>query len=860
MGRTNGIERLWAEAGFRPNAQQRDAILHGDGPLYLPAGPGSGKTRVLLWRVLNLLVFRGIQPEEVFLATFTEKAALQLVEGLRSLLGQVTSRTGAPYDLSKMYVGTVHSLCRRMLNDRRFVPGRQRASAPVLLDELSQHLFLRRRRHWSELLEAAGIRHDPNREINRYFSDRHPSGSRHVAIGNLIGLFNRLAEENIAPREALKRDRGGALRPLLKMYERYRELLADGGEVPYVDFPLIQQKACELVAAGSGADSGFKHVIIDEYQDTNPIQELLFFRLAAGHKNLCVVGDDDQALYRFRGATVENFVEFPERVRRRLGVEPRRITLATNYRSRARIVGFYTQFMAHPACDWRRKGGGHYRVVDKHIRAESADRGVAVVASTPAAPEEVSSEIARLVRTLIEKKKVEDPNQIAFLYPSLKSTQVGRMIEALEAEGLKVYAPRAGTFLGVEESVAMLGLFFRIFGKPARGDFPGQDYQAFHDWVDEASARAGELCRQDGLLDRYVDERQAEAKARARDCHRLVQAAERRGWELDGVYRPETMRDALSGTPGLSQAAVRSLRSPYFDGIARRRLRDADRPFTLRYVINRASSTDWNLLDLFYQLCGFTHFRATFDLAEKGEDEGPICNLGLVSQYLARFMDEFSPVLTGDFLKDGRFLNLFSNYLYVLFRRGESEYEDAEDPFPKGRIPFITIHQAKGLEFPVVVLGNPRKNDRTPQRIEEMVRPLIGRKGEPLERMPQFDVRRMFYVALSRAKNLLVIAHFKGQGQSVNEPFASMMTDDFPRIPDLDVASVPAARLETDEMPKTYSFTGDYLLYRKCPRQYMVFRRYGFAPSRSQTVFFGNLVHRTLDDLHNALIARRTAP
>src|SRR5512138_1258006 len=98
------LENLWRLSKFKPNDEQRNAILHVDGPLYLPAGPGSGKTRVLLWRTLNLIVFQGVSPDEIYLSTFTEKAAFQLREGLRSLLGVVTNATGVPYDISRMYV------------------------------------------------------------------------------------------------------------------------------------------------------------------------------------------------------------------------------------------------------------------------------------------------------------------------------------------------------------------------------------------------------------------------------------------------------------------------------------------------------------------------------------------------------------------------------------------------------------------------------------------------------------------------------------------------------------------------------------------------------------------------------------
>jgi len=103
------IEDLWAEADFAPNPSQRHAILHTAGPLFLTAGPGSGKTRVLLWRTVNLIVFHEVKPEAIFLSTFTEKAAFQLKEGLRALLGLVTNRTGKPYDISKMYVGVTFS-------------------------------------------------------------------------------------------------------------------------------------------------------------------------------------------------------------------------------------------------------------------------------------------------------------------------------------------------------------------------------------------------------------------------------------------------------------------------------------------------------------------------------------------------------------------------------------------------------------------------------------------------------------------------------------------------------------------------------------------------------------------------------
>ena len=161
------ITELWDEAGFRPNENQREAILHTEGPLFLTAGPGSGKTRVLLWRTLNLIVYQGVDPAKIFLATFTDKAALQLKEGLQSLLVRVTNRTGNHYDLSGMYIGTIHSLCQRLLQDRRFIPNRGRVRPPVLLDDHDQYFFFRTSKTFGALIDSARL--STAAEVNSFF-------------------------------------------------------------------------------------------------------------------------------------------------------------------------------------------------------------------------------------------------------------------------------------------------------------------------------------------------------------------------------------------------------------------------------------------------------------------------------------------------------------------------------------------------------------------------------------------------------------------------------------------------------------------------------------------------------------------
>lgn len=858
------IEELWLEAEFTPNDNQKDAIRHVDGPLYLTAGPGSGKTRVLLWRTLNLIVYHHVKPEEIYLATFTEKAAFQLQEGLRALLGLVTNRTGTSYDLGRMYIGTVHSLCQRILADRKFAIDRQRTPRIRLMDELSQYFYFMNGKNWQRLTDNLGIDQDQVIEyINGMFlgsPNAMPSLSKHEAVNNCISFFNRMAEENLDPDEAIQQAElrrvahHKRIQNLIGLCRVYGDDLRDGAVI-LTDFSLLQREALRLIQSNPAANQVFRYVIVDEYQDTNTIQEQLFFALAGGHKNICVVGDDDQALYRFRGATVENFVQFPQRCRDAFATEPTTIPLNRNYRSREQIVTFYNRFMGH--CNWT-EGIATYRV-SKIIEAHRTDATASVVASTGGSPGDTYAEIAGLVRQLIDTGKVKDANQIAFLFPSLKSEHVQRAMDALEHVGLRAYAPRAGRFLEVDEAMDVFGIYIHVFGKPERGAFPGRDYNDFHNWIDEIESRGRDLLAEDQDMQRFIRERRAQLDLAASDYRALLSVVQRQGWSLDAAYNIDAMKRALYSAPGLSEQGKRALINRSFENAVQSRLKRGQVPFTLDYALKRATSIDWSVLDLFYRLSGFRHFKAMYDLAERGEDEAPICNLGLITQYLARFMDEYLPLIPAPRLADGSFVRLFfGSYLYALYRRGESEYEDADDPFPKGRIPFLTIHQSKGLEFPVVVLGNLRKDDKGAQQVEKMIRPLLTRQGEPLDRLAEFDIMRMFYVGISRAKNLLILAHIRGRGQRINAPFQTLLQDPtIPRIPLFDVNTVPEASDEDRALPRNYSFTSDYLLYQKCPRQYMFFNKYGFVASRSQTMFFGSLVHRTLEDLHQHLIAGR---
>ncbi|WP_100629752.1 ATP-dependent helicase [Algoriphagus formosus] len=861
------IEHYWALKGFSPNPKQRDAILHHQGPLFLTAGPGSGKTRVILWRTVNLIVFHKVEPRKIFLATFTEKAAHQLKEGLRGLLGMITNETGQPYDISGMAIGTVHSICQDILldRDRRFSEAGEKSRAPVLLDSLAQYFKIYRRGFWVELLKAGGYitnleNTDPEEryaqmEINRYLTGSDAKGSRHVAATQIINMFNRFSEENLDPDEVNCSDE--VLSRILHMYAFYKASHREN-KIHTVDFSLLQQRAYEKIKSHQGSQDAYEHIIVDEYQDTNSIQELIYFELSKKTKNICVVGDDDQALYRFRGATVENLVEFEERCQTYLGQRPKRIDLDTNYRSKRRIVEFYTQFIEQT--NWAKPKGGFFRVADKNIRAFNREDFHAVVTTARIEKNSVFTQVAQFIFDLKATGKIKDYSQVAFLFPSLsymgeKNGAVRDFEEALNEKGIQIFAPRAGRFLDVTEAKEIFGLIFHILGRPSHQGQASAGLQSFRDWQTGSMAIATRLMANDPNLKEYVTDRKNELDLIQSDFQALMKVVKRNRWKPNSRLKLDMVRD-LAMASGLSPKSKSNLQKQAFLNVLKKK-EQAGEPVSLSYVLNRVTSVDWSVLDLFYQLSGFKHFQEYFLLAENGIDEGPVCNLGLLTQYLARFMEEYTPIITASFLDENKFANTFvGSILYAIYRLGESEYEDADDPFPKGRVPFLTIHQSKGLEFPYVVLGNLMKRDREPDMKEIIVRDLMKKEGEPLERISHFDNMRMFYVALSRAKNLMILPQWKRQQQS--PAFKEMFNaNEFPIIPQINIEELPDSQLEVEDLGKSYSYTGDYLNYRQCPRKYMIFRKYGFIPSRSQTMFFGSLIHQTIEDLHHLLIANR---
>lgn len=276
-----------------PNLSEQQAAVvgHVHGPLLVIAGPGSGKTTTLLLRALNLIAGGYARPNEVAICTFSQRAAREL----RQRFDRAALDIGLDEDVSGVRIQTIHGLCRDILRDGDRTAGR--VLDRLTLDSFEQLVFIQ-----SRLDDIAAP--EQVRRLARCWGD--------VGVPKeLSDRFNTIAERLIDP--AALTSSGNALhRALGECYLRYTDELRRRG---MMDFAHLQRWALGHLEQDHGSvpmARELKWVMVDEYQDTNRVQERLLMALCSNTGNVGVVGDDDQAIYGFRGATVWNILDFPE--------------------------------------------------------------------------------------------------------------------------------------------------------------------------------------------------------------------------------------------------------------------------------------------------------------------------------------------------------------------------------------------------------------------------------------------------------------------------------------------------------------------------------------------------------------------
>src|SRR5262249_25711132 len=260
------------------NPDQLDAVVHASGPLLVVAGAGSGKTRVLTHRIAHLIGEHGVDPMRILAITFTNKAADEMRERVARLVGPVAKR---------MWVSTFHAACVRILRREAQHLGYpssfsiyDQADAQRLTGYVIRDLALDPRRFTPKGIHA---------QISQYKNDL-------LFVDDVTARAANIFERKIA-----------------EIYREYQTRLERAGAMDFDDLLTVTVRlfrSCPEVL--ERYQERFEHILVDEYQDTNKAQNELVLTLGARHRNVCVVGDSDQSIYRFRGADLRNILEFEE--------------------------------------------------------------------------------------------------------------------------------------------------------------------------------------------------------------------------------------------------------------------------------------------------------------------------------------------------------------------------------------------------------------------------------------------------------------------------------------------------------------------------------------------------------------------
>jgi DNA helicase-2/ATP-dependent DNA helicase PcrA len=749
------------------NVKQREAVTHVDGPLLIIAGPGSGKTHTLVRRTLYIIEQGLARPEEIVLCTFTEKAALELRDRVRN----EAAKLGIANDMSGLIVGTIHGIANEFLD-------KYRDKTPLgnnfaVLDDLTKSLFMND--NFDELVDGFASERDSTGR--QKFFDKW--STKWTTIEGLQGYFSRIAEEMI-DLDALKQSENELVAAVAVAYERYKKLLQEKNAV---DFEHLQVFFFELLSnttEGQRVLESVMHVMVDEYQDTNYVQEQLVLKLASKTGNICVVGDEDQSLYRFRGATVRNILEFPTRVK-----DCHEIILNINYRSHNKIVKAYDDYMKKH--QWTDSENRRFRF-NKTIIADP--EGVfpdypSVLRVSGESKDEQAENLADFVKHLLDHGIVKDASQVALLLHSVRSDHSSPYIDALRKRGIRTFCPRARAFFDLEEVRLMIGVLATIL-----------------EYVGENRGENPQGAVRD--LDNYVDSCLYELLSACEKNRELQELIRRFNSEVEAMKPGETL--------------------------------------------------DRRVADYVYEFLAVSPFREMVGDANRSRSLATLSKLLVTFQQFYRFT-----VITSKNLVPLR-RSLFPSFLRLLHEGGINEYEDPDQPFPKGHVPIMTIHQSKGLEFPVTVVGSLNTARGSGKEHDKNLGPYYRRPlFEPAELVTGFDRMRLHYVAYSRAEKILVLTADKSAKiQGWHKPIWDQATD-----------WTPGARKQVDtqswdakpKLPpkKPYSFTGDLKAYETCPRQYQLYRLFEFEPSRAVLITFGLLVHQTIEDIHRRTIEGRGA-
>ena len=359
------------------NEDQLRAIDHEDGPLMIIAGAGTGKTTVITQRIQSLITKKNISPDEILALTFTEKSATEMEERIDMIM---------PYGYTQMWISTFHSFCDRILRAEAIHIGLD--PSYHLINETEAIMLMRKHLFEFDL---------------KYFR---PLGNPTKFLSGLLQHLSRLQDEDVSVKEYLsyaKKQKESEeeitkTNELANAYQKYEELKINEG---VMDFSDLISNTLKLFRTRKNIlkkyQDKFKYILVDEFQDTNFAQNQLAILLAGSKKNITVVGDDDQAIYRWRGAAISNMIQFKKNF-----PKVKIITLNKNYRSSEEILSTSYAVIQHNNPDRLEIK----EKVNKKLTSERKIKGEPIEFLFGAQVEDEAEEVVKKIQYLTEEKKL----------------------------------------------------------------------------------------------------------------------------------------------------------------------------------------------------------------------------------------------------------------------------------------------------------------------------------------------------------------------------------------------------------------------------------------------------------------------
>ena len=627
------------------NESQREAVMYSDGPVLVIAGAGSGKTRVLTCRVAYILA-QGVEPSKVLALTFTKKAAEEMKERIISLVGRRAARG--------VVMGTFHSVFIRFL--REFSVEAKIDGNFTIYD-----------------------RSDSESAIKACLKDLNILDDKNYKPRAILEKISRLKNSSISAddysdNEEWKREDVRSSRARFhEVYKRYQEMLR---QKRVMDFDDILFYTYQLLGNNGNVlqilRDRFLHILVDEYQDTNEVQYKILSLIAGKTTKLCVVGDDSQSIYGFRGAQIKNILNFKNDFNSRV------IKLEQNYRSTQTIVNAANSLIEHnrnripKTCFSAADIGEKIRVFKSYTEVEEAVQ--------------IVSDIQK--RLMDEKAEYQD---FAILYRT--NSQSRALEEALRRKNIPYMVYSGHAFFDRVEIKDMMA-YFKLYVNP-------YDNESFKRIINKPARGIGDTTIA-GLTSLAI----------ANNCSLF---------EAISLNDPESY--------GLRSAAIKKLQE----------FKD-----TMNKVLPIVATGDcFEVAEKIFNTSGLL---SAYKLDTSIEGQARVSNLEELLSSVQAFKEEKAEEFLSDFDGDEEpAIPVFtlSDFLETVSLLTNADTSDAEDR--RNRVALMTVHAAKGLEFPYVYVSG----------MEENLFP-SGNHFSGIEDLE--EERRLFYVALTRAKKVAAVS------------------------------------------------------------------------------------------------------